>query len=79
MPWPHAQRDRAGRVLLQRANAYFVCMRRARPALGTSPLRGFTAVISRGITPVNSERFHQDLLKVAFGQGCINRTLYGSL
>jgi len=57
---------------------YFVCMWRARPArdqsservLGT--LRGLhAAVISRGITPVNSERFHQDLLKVAFGQGYI--------
>lgn len=46
------------------------------PALGT--LRGLhAAVISRGITPVNSERF-QDLLKVAFGQGYTDRALYGS-
>jgi len=82
MPWSHARRDRTGRVLLQRASAIsYAC--EERDQLGTSPRnesservlgtsRGLhAAVISRGIMPVNSERFHQDLLKVAFGQGYI--------
>lgn len=43
------------------------------PALGTRPLRGLHAAPSLVAESCLSIRFHEDLLKVAFGQGCIPR------